>query len=418
MVRQQRIDVFGDHTLRGTARNQGSKNGALALLAASVACRGSCVFINVPRCRDVEVMLQGLRSQGCRIDHTASRVVVNGAGLDAIPALGPWATRIRASAQLLGPLAVRTRHFTLPFPGGCPIGPRPLDIHVEGLRSLGASVRTSLFGIEVSHAGLNGADLHLSFPSVGATTNLVIAATAAEGTTRISNAALEPEIDALLEFLNAAGGQVVRAPSGVIEVEGPTSLEGATAQVIPDRIAAGTILFAGAGSGDPIELTHVNPQHMTAVLEVLRRLGAHLSVGGNTIRIMHGRLDGVDVTALPYPGFPTDLQPILTALCCRADGASRIIDKVFDERMGYLEELKKMGAQVRTEGNAALVTGGPIHGADVEMHDLRGGAALVIGALGATGKTQIAGAAVLERGYVGLPGVLYELGADVQLYDL
>ncbi len=133
---------------------------------------------------------------------------------------------------------------------------------------------------------------------------------------------------------------------------------------------------------------------------------------------MHGRLDGVDVTALPYPGFPTDLQPILTALCCRADGASRIIDKVFDERMGYLEELKKMGAQVRTEGNAALVTGGPIHGADVEMHDLRGGAALVIGALGATGKTQIAGAAVLERGYVGLPGVLYELGADVQLYDL
>ncbi len=413
--------INGGRRTSGRIRIHGAKNAVLPILAATVLTDRECVIRGVPRLSDVAVMLNILRHLGVQaaweegdgeavIRVRAERL----SGEDVPEAL---VRRMRSSIFLMGPLLSRTGSVRLSYPGGCAIGPRPIDLHLKALRQMGAEIRERAGYIEARAAGLHGADIHFDIPSVGATENALLAAALARGTTVIHNAAREPEIADLAGFLNAMGARVEGAGSDVIRVRGVSSLAGADYRVIPDRIEAGTYLVAAAITSGDLVLENVMPSHLETPLAKLREAGARIEVGERRIRIVGPeRPRPVDIKTMPYPGFPTDLQSPFMALLCRAEGTSVITENIFENRFKVAGELRRMGARIIVEGRVAVIEGVPrLSGANVEaMDDLRGGAALVLAGLAADGTTVVQGSHHVERGYERMDRQLAAVGARIR----
>lgn len=416
-----RFVIRGGRPLAGTVRVSGAKNAALPLLAATLVTDRPCVLHHVPWLRDVKNMLRILRALGAVVQVEdggvhGRRVAVEARRL-ATCTVPPELMRVmRSSIFVLGPLLARCGRATISYPGGCNIGWRPIDLHLRGLAMMGARIEEA-GGLLTFHADrLRGAEIHLDVPSVGATENLIMAAVLAEGTTVIRNAAKEPEVVDLQNFLNRLGARVRGGGTDAVVVEGVASLGTAEHEVIPDRIEAGTYLIAGAITGGDVTVADVIPEHLQALVAKLREAGCAVDSGATWVRVRaRGRPAASNVKTLPYPGFPTDLQNPFLALMCVAEGTSVISETIWDNRFRVADELCRMGARIQVEGRVAVVHGVPrLTGAEVEAHDdLRGAMALVLAALAAEGTSTVGGAEYVYRGYQDPEAKLASLGADI-----
>ena len=408
--------VEGGRPLEGSVEVHGAKNSVLPILAACLLAPGECVIRNCPDLSDVRASLDILRRLGCRAERQGEAVVVDASaptGWDVPDAL---MREMRSSVIFLGAILGRMGRAELCAPGGCELGPRPIDLHLAAIRALGGAVEEAEGGLRCS-GRLRGADIVLSLPSVGATENAMLAAVSAHGDTTITNAAREPEIVDLQNFLTALGARVRGAGSSVITVEGGAPLHGGSYTVPADRIVAATYLAAAGCAGGDVELTGVDWRRLSTVTAVLREAGCRVASTPDAIRITaRGPLRGVPpVRTAPYPGFPTDAQPPLMAALAGSRGCTVFVENIFESRYRHVDELSRMGADIRVEGRVAVVYGVPrLHGAKVRAADLRGGAALVVAALGAEGESTVSGVRHMDRGYQSLEGDLSALGASIR----
>lgn len=413
------LHIIGGNHLTGKVRISGAKNAVLKLMAASLLADEVCIIRNVPLIRDVQIMIQVLRSIGMEVtweDESTLRIDPKQGIIDSPP--DELVREMRASVQVMGPLLTRLGKVKLFQPGGCVIGPRPIDLHLKGFQALGAEVVEEHGYVYVQAKKLRGSEIHLDFPSVGATENIMAAAILAEGTTIIRNAAKEPEIIEEQNFYNRLGARIRGAGTDTIRIEGVAKLQPKPIDyaVIPDRIEAGTYMLAAVATGGDVELNEVIPEHVEALTAKLREGGAEIQCEDECIRVRQNKpLSPVDVTVLPHPGFPTDLQPQIAAALSLADGTSVLTENIFGGRFRYVDELVRLGANIRVEGRSAIVKGVPrLTGAAVIAPDLRAGAALVIAGLAAEGETTIEGIVYLDRGYEQLEEKLRLLGADIR----
>ncbi len=411
-----RIVIRGGVPLRGAVPVRGAKNAVLPLMAASILAEGPCVLHNVPCLHDVFSMDKLLADMGMRTEFTGRFMTLDAPTLNRPEADYDLVRKMRASFFVLGPLLGRFGKTRVSLPGGCAIGARPVDIHLKGLAALGATIDIE-DGYVVAEGALKGADITLDFPSVGATENILMAATRAEGLTRIANAAREPEIENLACFLNAMGARVSGAGTDLITIVGVDHLRGVEHEVIPDRIEAATFLAAGVATGGEVTVLNARAEHLAAFLELLGETGAVVRVVGNRITAASPNgLRACEISTLPYPGFPTDLQAQMMALLTRADGVSRIEETVFENRFMQAAELVRMGADISVEGHIATIRGvTPLSGAPVMASDLRASASLVIaGLMAERGETAISRVYHIDRGYERIEERLAALGADIE----
>lgn len=417
----ERYIVEGQHRLEGEVWVHGAKNAALPVLAASLLCDG-CEIENCPDLSDIRAAENILRHLGCE---TCWQQDGRGQKVLAVQPKGPFVWDIpdslmremRSSIVFLGAIIARCRQARISYPGGCELGPRPIDLHLSALKKLGVEIEEDCGCLECRVPGrLHGAQITLPFPSVGATENIMIAASLAQGETVIRNAAREPEILDLAGFLNACGARIRVLADGTVAISGVERLGSCRYRVIPDRIVAVTYLCCCAAAKGELLLQGVRPEHLSAVLPVLEEMGCRLHPDGETIRIRCTEpLQAVStISTMPYPGFPTDaLAPVMAAACC-AQGTTIFIENIFQDRFKHAWELCRMGADIQAEGRVAVVRGVPrLHGARVRCTDLRGGAALVAAALGAQGRTEIEEVRHVLRGYENLDRTLCSLGAKV-----
>ena len=413
-----RLEVRGGRRLEGSVSLSGAKNSALKLLAACLLTDEACVVRGAPRITDVGTMVTMLRALGAEVDEVDSGAL----RVQARASLGNCAPyelvrTMRASIIVMGPLVARLGEATIAMPGGCNIGPRRIDFHLRGLEKLGATVQIEHGFIRVHTDGLKGAVVALDYPSVGATENLLMAATAADGETVIENAAREPEIADLADFLAGMGAVIEGAGTSTVRIEGGHPLHGVDHEVVADRIEAGTYLVMGAATGGEVTATGLDPVHLERFLEKLDAMGVAVSTGARRITVgRDGPLLPVDISTLPHPGFPTDLQAQTMVLLSLAQGTSIVTENVFENRFLVVDELNRLGAGISTSGHHAVVEGPrALSGTVVEAPDLRGGAALVTAGLVAEGVTEVRAVFHIERGYEDLTGKLAALGADVEL---
>jgi UDP-N-acetylglucosamine 1-carboxyvinyltransferase len=393
----------------------GAKNSSLAIIAAAALAPDIAVLENVPECRDVATLVDILGSLGVRVARAGTRMTIDARRLDSHLAPYELCRSMRASFYIAGVLLGRVGKAQVPLPGGCSIGARPVDFHLKGFAALGARVVTEHGYVKASVRRLKGATFYVPRSSVGTTINVMLAACTAKGTTVLQNAAREPEIVDTAVFLNLMGARIKGAGTDTIAIDGVDRLHGNTYTIIPDRVEAGTYLVAAAATGGDVLVEGMIPEHVTALLTKLEEAGTEVVRSTDGVRVRAGgEFRGVDVDTAPYPGFATDLHPQMVAALCHARGASRIRETVFEARFGYTDELRRMGAQISVEGDTVHVTGVPrLSGAPVEAPDLRGGAALVVAALAASGTTEISQVENIDRGYEGLHQKLAALGARV-----
>ena len=414
-----KLIINGQRALSGAAEIQGAKNSALPILAATVLTKGESVLFRCPDLSDVEASLGILRYLGCTAQRSGDAVVVKSEGLCRHDIPDGLMRKTRGSLVFLGAVLASTGRARLCFPGGCEIGLRPIDLHLKALRQLGAVVkeRHGCIDCRAVH-GLKGAQIALPFPSVGATEDIILAACTACGTTTITNAAREPEIRDLADYLNRCGAKIYGAGEGEIVIDGVKSLSGCNHALIPDRIVAATLISCAAMTGSEITLKGVIHSHLGAVLPVFEDAGCAFKAVENelTVKAPVKRLRPMKIVrTMPYPGFPTDAQAPLLAASTIADGTTVFIENIFENRFRHASELTRMGADIKTEGKFAVVEGVPrLYGAAVEAVDLRGAAALLAAGLRAEGRTELSGVKYLERGYERFEQVLSSLGADVK----
>jgi UDP-N-acetylglucosamine 1-carboxyvinyltransferase len=397
-----------------------TKNAGLKQMAAALLAPGVTTLHNMPPVRDLDVMMDLLRCTGASVEQVGTDTVRVDASADLTPE-APYelVARMRASFNVLGPLLARCGHARVALPGGDNIGSRKVDMHLRGLQAMGAEVEVA-HGYVVARAELlHGARTVLEFPSVGATENLMCAGVLAKGTTVIENAAREPEVTALATFLNRMGAHLVGAGSSTIEIEGVEELQAVESEIMSDRVEAATLLMACGIAGGEIELVGVAPEHVEMVSMKLCEMGMRISPTSEGLWALAGkRLHAVDVATLPHPGLATDFMPLAVALLTVAEGSAIVTENVYDGRFQFVDELARMGADVRTEGRHAIVRGVErLSGAPVQASDVRAGAALVLAGLVADGETVVHGGEHIERGYSDLAGVLRALGADVERVD-
>ncbi len=411
-----RILIRGGRPLRGSVQVRGAKNSALPLMAASILAEEACTLHNIPCLHDVFTMDKLLSSFGAKIEFTGRYMTIDASTLESCVAHYDLVRKMRASFFVLGPLLGRFGKARVSLPGGCAIGTRPVDIHLKGLEALGASIAIE-DGYVSAEGTLKGTDYSLDFPSVGATENLMMAASRARGVTRLNNVAREPEITDLAHFLNAMGAQISGAGTDLITIVGVDALGGTEHVVIPDRIETGTFLIAGLATGGDVTVMNANPDHLPTFLNKLREAGGDVEVHGTRIRVTgKSGLKGTDVTTQPFPGFPTDLQAQMMSMLCVAEGVSIIRESVFENRFMQVAELIRMGAEIDLDGNAAIVRGvNALSGAPVMASDLRASAALVVAGLAAAkGETSIARVYHIDRGYERIEERLASIGADIE----
>lgn len=408
--------IRGCHPLHGSVSVSGSKNAALPILAASILTEGEITLSQVPRLSDITILYEILSTLGCTVTQDAiGRVKINAADLRRSSIGYELAGKMRGSFLVTGPLLARRGHVKISMPGGCAIGARPIDLHLKGLTALGAKVKNTRGCIEASAARLRGAKIYLDFPSVGATENIMSAAVLAEGTTVIENAAVEPEIVDLANFLCTMGAQIGGAGTDTIKIEGVSSLGSASYTVMPDRIEAGTLLAAAAATNGDVTVTNILPEYVKPLTAKLLEMGMQLEASDNDVSIKtSGRLRAVDIKTLPFPGFPTDMQAQMTSLLAISEGTGIITETVFENRFMHAGELCRMGASIRVAGRSAVVEGKKsLTGTKVKATDLRAGAALIIAGLAAKGETEISDIYHIERGYEAIEKKLQSLGADI-----
>lgn len=411
-----KILIRGGRPLHGSVHVRGAKNAALPLMAASILAEQTCTLHNVPCLHDVFTMDKLLSSFGVRIEFTGRYMTIDASAIENYVAPYELVRKMRASFFVLGPLLARFGCARVSLPGGCAIGTRPVDIHLKGLEALGASIAIEE-GYVIAKGQLSGVDFSLDFPSVGATENIMMAATRAKGVTRLSNVAREPEIVDLAHFLNSMGAQISGAGTDMITVVGVDSLGGTEHTVIPDRIEAGTFLIAALATHGDVTVLDANPGHLPTFLNKLREVGAEVDVQAQRIRARAANeLRATDFTTQPFPGFPTDLQAQMMSMLCISQGTSVIREAVFENRFMQVAELIRMGASITLDGNSAIVKGvSALSGAPVMASDLRASAALVVAGLAATkGETSISRVYHVDRGYERIEERLASLGADIE----
>ena len=408
--------ITGGARCAGTVRVAGAKNSALKLMAAALLAPGRTTLHNVPRIQDCRTMGEVLDHLGCGVVWQGGAVTIDASEITSVEAPYDLVRRMRASTAVLGSLLARTGRARVAMPGGDAIGSRPIDLHVQGLRKMGAQIGSEHGFLVAETSGLRGAAITLDYPSVGATENLMMAAVLARGTTAIDNAAREPEIADIAEFLVAMGARIGGAGTSTIEIEGVGSLSPADHVTIPDRIETGTWAAAAVATRGDVTLENARPDHLDLLLQKLADAGADVAMTEAGLRIRQAeRARAIDFVTLPYPGLATDFQPILMAVLATAEGTSIATENVFESRFLYVDELRRMGADIRTEGHHAVIRGVPrLSAAPVRALDIRAGAAMSIAALGADGVTEISELHHLDRGYEGFVGKLVALGVEVR----
>ena len=412
--------IQGGIPLRGTVRTQGAKNAALPVMAACLLLRGGTLALdNVPDLCDVSTMMELLGALGVEVAREEDRVLLNVPEDIAWEAPEHLVRKMRASSLVLGPLLARGGRAALPLPGGCSIGSRPIDLHLKGLVQMGAKIEIRNGVVHAAADRLRGRRIYLDFPSVGATENLMMAAALARGETIIENTAREPEIENLAAVLRTMGVPIEMEGTGCVRIKGVDEVQPGRERVIPDRIEACTYILAGVMTGGEITVCDVVPAHIDALLAKLEEAGARFAVRkGEVIVFPVERLQSVSLKTMPYPGFPTDLQPQMTAALALAGGVSMVEESVFQARFLYAEELNRMGADIRIKGDTAIINGvRRLDGASVRATDLRAGAALILAGLSASGETRIEDMVHVWRGYEAIDRKLRGLGASVSLEE-
>jgi len=413
-----KIIVRGGNRLSGTVKVSGAKNSVLPIIAASILGEaGESVICDAPPLDDVLTINKVLESLGIHITYRNEVIRVNAEKLSSYEAPYELVRKMRASFLVMGPLLARVGVARIALPGGCAIGTRPIDQHLKGFEAMGAQIGLGQGFIEARVKGkLQGAKIYLDFASVGATENIMMAATLAEGTTIIENAAKEPEIVDLANYLNAMGAKVRGAGTGVIRIEGVEKLRGVNHTVIPDRVEAGTYMIAAAITGGDVYVEGAIADHLNPVISKLQEMGVLVEPDENGVRVhVKRQLRSVDVKTLPYPGFPTDMQSQMMALLMVSDGTSVVTETIFENRFMHVDEFKNMRGQIKVEGRTAVINGNTkLYGAKVCATDLRAGAALILAGLAADGETEITGTHHIDRGYVNIAEKLRAIGADVR----
>lgn len=411
--------IQGGKKLEGEVRISGSKNAALPIIAATVLVKGKTTLYNVPNIQDVQTMFQIIKDIGGKVTKKNNKVIIDTSKIHTYEIPENLMRKMRSSVILAGAIIGKYNKANFSYPGGCEIGSRPIDLHLKGFEKLGINIKEEYGEIICNAEKIIGAQIHLDFPSVGATENIILSACLAEGTTILTNAAKEPEIEDMAEFLNKAGAKIKGAGTDRVEITGVKKLAEISYNIMPDRIEAGTYLVAGAITGGNIKITNANPTHIEPILDKLEEANCILEIGKDYIQIKAPRrIKSVDIKTMPYPGFPTDMQSIFGALLSTAKGTSIITENIFENRYKYVQELNRMGARINVEGRTAIIKGTKrIQGANVIASDLRGGAALIIEGLIAKGITQIDNIHYVLRGYENIEDKLKNLGAKIFIDD-
>ncbi len=410
----------GGIPLTGQVMISGAKNAALGILAASIMTDEEVLIDNLPDVCDINVMLEAIEGIGARVERIYRHTVkINAAGISSITVDDEYMRRIRASYYLIGALLGRFKNAEVPLPGGCNIGSRPIDQHLKGFRALGADIEIENGLVKASATNLEGAHIYLDIVSVGATINIMLAACMAEGRTIIENAAREPHVVDLANFLNSMGANIKGAGTDIIRIRGVSHLHGTEYSIIPDQIEAGTFMCAAAATRGDITVRNVIPKHLEAISAKLQEIGCLVQQEDDAVRVVGSRPQhSTNIKTLPYPGFPTDMQPQITVTLSLASGISIVTESIFENRFKYVDELSRMGGSIKVEGNIAVIEGvRELCGAQVEAPDLRAGAALVLAGLAAKGYTIVDHVSFIQRGYESFVEKLSDLGAQIDCVD-
>ncbi|MCY6355475.1 UDP-N-acetylglucosamine 1-carboxyvinyltransferase [Clostridium sp. ZS2-4] len=414
------ILVKGGKKLYGEVDISSAKNAVLPIIAASILCREMCVINKAPMLEDVFVICDVLRSISSNIIEKKDKIIIDNSNLINNDPDSELVRRMRASFLIMGPMISRFGKFKISLPGGCNIGTRPIDLHLKGFSALGAEVNLGHGYVEAHTKKLVGNKIYLDFPSVGATENIMMAAVLAEGETILENAAGEPEVEDLANFLNSMGARISGAGTDTIKIIGVKELKGVKYTPIPDRIEAGTFMVAAAITRGKIKINRVEEEHLKPIIAKMREIGICMEKIGDSIIVDgNNKLKPIDIKTMPYPGFPTDMQAQMMSLLCTIKGTSIITETIFENRFMHTGELKRMGANIKLDGRSAVIEGvDSLTGCDVKATDLRAGAALIIAGLVADGCTKIGDIYHIDRGYVNIEDKFKKLGADIERDDI
>ena len=409
--------IEGGKKLEGTVKISGSKNASLPILAATILSEKTNKLYNVPQIKDTKTTLEILKLLGCKIKQNSGKIEINSKHITKTEIPEHLMREMRSTVIMAGALLGRFKEVTFSYPGGCDIGSRPIDLHINAFKKLGVEITEEAGFIKCKANKIIGTNIDLDFPSVGATENIILATVLSTGTTTINNAAMEPEIIDMVQFLKKMGAKIQGEGTNQIIIDGVEKLSGVSYNIMPDRIEAGTILCAVAATGGNVTLDNVMPEHLTAVINKLEETGCKIEINNKKITLnAPKKLKSIDIKTMTYPGFPTDLQQIFAAMLVKASGTSIIVENIFESRYKYISELRKMGAKVTVEGKTAIIKGArKINATTVVCTDLRGGAALVIAGLMAKGKSRVENIGYIQRGYENLENKLGILGAKIKL---
>ena len=411
--------IEGGKKLEGTVKISGSKNASLPILAATILSEKTNKLYNVPQIKDTKTTLEILKLLGCKIKQNSGKIEINSKHITKTEIPEHLMREMRSTVIMAGALLGRFKEVTFSYPGGCDIGSRPIDLHINAFKKLGVEITEEAGFIKCKANKIIGTNIDLDFPSVGATENIILATVLSTGTTTINNAAMEPEIIDMVQFLKKMGAKIQGEGTNQIIIDGVEKLSGVSYNIMPDRIEAGTILGAVAATGGNVILDNVIPEHLTAVINKLEETGCKIEINNKKITLnAPKKLKSIDIKTMTYPGFPTDLQQIFATMLVKASGTSIIVENIFESRYKYISELRKMGAKVTVEGKTAIIKGArKINATTVVCTDLRGGAALVIAGLMAKGKSRVENIGYIQRGYENLENKLGSLGAKIKLEE-
>lgn len=407
--------INGGKKLHGEVTISGSKNASLPILAATIISGKTTKLYNVPNIEDVRTTIKILEYLGCKIKKDKNKLIINTKDMKKTTIPDELMRKLRSSVIIAGAIIARFKEVNFSYPGGCDIGSRPIDLHLENFKKIGIKINENSRYIECKCDKIVTKNIQLDFPSVGATENLILASVIGNHEITINNSAMEPEIIDLANFLNRAGAKIYGAGTNIIKIKGVERLKEVSYKIMPDRIEAGTFLIAGAITGGSVKLNEVVPEHIAPVIDKLKECGCEIITDKRTIYLnANKKLKALDIKTMPYPGFPTDLQPIFSTLLTVCKGTSIVTENIFENRFKFIQEIKRMGAKATIEGKTLVIKGvRRLHSAEVESTDLRGGAALVLAGLSAKGKTKVKKLEYLLRGYEDFDKKLKLLGADI-----
>ena len=410
--------IEGGKKLEGTLQVSGSKNASLPILAATILNGATTTLYNIPNIYDTETTQKILSYLGCKVSRKNGKIIIDSSKMEKYEIPDELMRKMRSSVVIAGAIIGRFKKATFSYPGGCDIGSRPIDLHLKGFEKLGVKIEKEAGFLKCSSDKLIGADIHLDFPSVGATESIIMASVFAEGETIITNAAMEPEIEDLQKFLNKMGAKIEGAGTNIIKIKGVKKLKEVSYNVMPDRIEAGTLLCMAMITGGKLELKNIIPDQVSPVLHKLEECGAKMQINKNNIILeAPKKIKPVEIKTMPHPGFPTDMQSVFASMLTIAKGTSVVIENIFENRFKYANELKRMGAKITIEGKIAVIKGvRKLSSAELNVTDLRGGAAMCTAALAAKGATKINNIEYILRGYENLDKKLQKIGANIVKY--